>query len=71
MADSQVKEQVATNVDILIRRASAMACVSEKEKDKVESGNAIPGNQTILDLISQAVNPLKLAQMDLGWCPSL
>ena len=71
MVDSVVKEQVATNVDILTRRASALACTAENERSQVEGPNMVPGMQTILDLISQAVNPLKLAQMDLGWSPSL
>jgi transformation/transcription domain-associated protein len=73
MLDSAVKEHVASNVDILTRRASALACPGESEKSVVAEGgvNLVPANQTILDLISQAVNPLKLAQMDLNYIPSL
>jgi len=80
LEDKQVKELVATNVDLITRRAQALACNAEKDKNlRVEpSVNGIvpppvvlPCNQTILDLISQAVNPLKLAQMDLSWTPNL
>lgn len=62
------KELVAMNVDLLHRRALAFACNAERDKG---SEVVVPCNQTILDLISQAVNPLKLAQMDLSWIPNM
>ncbi|BFZ59893.1 transcription-associated protein 1 [Saitoella coloradoensis] len=53
--DAQLREKVATNVDLIVRRASSLSHVAQ--------GN-IPANQTIIDLISQAVNPRSLASMD-------
>ncbi|KAJ3224028.1 hypothetical protein HK099_000354 [Clydaea vesicula] len=67
--ESQIKDLVSANVDILTRKAQALACTAEREKFDKECN--IPANQTILDLISQAVNPLKLSQMDLAYMPSL
>ncbi|ORY29461.1 hypothetical protein BCR33DRAFT_724710 [Rhizoclosmatium globosum] len=59
--DNQLRDYVNLNCDLLVKRTNALACKAEREKG-VESGH--PANQTILDLISQAGNPLKLAQMD-------
>jgi transformation/transcription domain-associated protein len=62
------KEMVAQNVDVLVRRAGALACAGEREKGVADG---VPAMMSVLDLISQAVNPLKLAQMDLNYIPGL
>ena len=64
----QIRELVFSNVDLIIRRTQSLGCTAEGEKDHT---SVIPCNQTILDLISQAVNPLKLAQMDVSYIPQL
>ncbi|KAJ3029169.1 UNVERIFIED_CONTAM: hypothetical protein HDU68_012852 [Siphonaria sp. JEL0065] len=66
--DNQLREFVNQNVDLLVKRTFALACKVEREKG-VESGQ--PANQTILDLVSQAGNPLKMAQMDPVWLAML
>ncbi|KAJ3074848.1 hypothetical protein HDU98_010028 [Podochytrium sp. JEL0797] len=59
--DPQLRDLVNQNCDLLTKRTHALACKLERERG-IEDGH--PANQTILDLISQAGNPLKLAQMD-------
>ena len=56
--ETQLPEKVASNVAQIVRRASSLAQVAQ--------GN-LPAYQTIIDLISQAVNPKNLAQMDQLW----
>jgi transformation/transcription domain-associated protein len=58
--DADLRTQVSTNIELVIRRLNAMV--------KSPGGN-LPVNQTIIDQISQAVDPLALAQMDLLWMP--
>ncbi|QSL64955.1 hypothetical protein MERGE_002259 [Pneumocystis wakefieldiae] len=56
--DNQLREKVAGNVDLVVRRVASLSQVAQ--------GN-LPANQTIIDLVSQAVNPRALAQMDQLW----
>ncbi|KAG4305579.1 hypothetical protein PORY_001135 [Pneumocystis oryctolagi] len=56
--ESQLREKVIGNVDLVVRRVSSLSQVAQ--------GN-LPANQTIIDLVSQAVNPRALAQMDQLW----
>ncbi|CCJ31022.1 unnamed protein product [Pneumocystis jirovecii] len=56
--ENQFRERVVGNVDLLVRRVSSLSQVAQ--------GN-LPANQTIIDLVSQAVNPRALAQMDQLW----
>jgi len=58
--DLELQKQVTINVEIVIRRLTSLV--------KVPGGN-LPANQTVIDHISQAVDPLSLAQMDLLWMP--
>ena len=58
--DAELRNQVTTNVELVIRRLASLV--------KVPGGN-LPANQTIIDHISQAVDPVYLAQMDLLWMP--
>lgn len=66
--DTQLRDHVLQNVDLVVRRTQGVSCKVEREKttERVE-----PVYQTILDLTSQAVNPLKLAQMDIGFLAQL
>ncbi|RDW26905.1 hypothetical protein B0I72DRAFT_92085 [Yarrowia lipolytica] len=56
--DQQLREIVKVNVDGIVKRASSLAQVGQ--------GN-VPANQTVIDLISQAVNPRYLALTDNLW----
>jgi transformation/transcription domain-associated protein len=58
--DAELRNQVTTNVELVMRRLSSL---------KREPGGNLPANQTVIDYISQAVDPLALAQMDLLWMP--
>ena len=60
--DQQLRETVAVNCDIVVKKAVSLARPPE--------GN-LPANQTVIDLVSGAVNPLKLAQSDALWMPYL
>ncbi|EEB09408.1 transcription-associated protein [Schizosaccharomyces japonicus yFS275] len=57
-----LREKVISNTDLIVRRVSSIG--------QPAFGN-LPANQTILDYISQAVNPKALAQMDVLWAPWL
>lgn len=58
MAENQLREIVQQSSDMVVKRAVSLA--------RPPDGN-LPANQTILDLISRAVNPLSLAQCDMLW----
>lgn len=58
--DQQLREIVRMNVEAIVKRASSLAQVGQ--------GN-IPANQTVIDLISQAVNPRHLSLTDNLWMP--
>ncbi|KAI8925790.1 hypothetical protein BC831DRAFT_459457 [Entophlyctis helioformis] len=64
----QLRELVTQNVELLVKRAQGISCKIEREKgaERVD-----PVSRTVLDLVSQAVNPLKLAQMDIAFMPQL
>ncbi|KAI7824749.1 FAT domain-containing protein, partial [Gamsiella multidivaricata] len=62
--EQNLGERVTSTVEQVLKRTSLLSCKPEREKGR---GTNIPANQTILDLISQASNPLKYAQMDCTW----
>ncbi len=62
LQETQLRETVQANSDIVVKRAMSLA--------RPPDGN-LPANQTVIDLISRAVNPLNLAQCDLLWMPHL
>ncbi|KAK5808732.1 hypothetical protein F5H01DRAFT_281683, partial [Linnemannia elongata] len=62
--EQNLGERVTSTVDQVQRRTALLSCKPEREKSR---NNNIPANQTLLDLISQASNPLKYAQMDCSW----
>ncbi|RUP49800.1 hypothetical protein BC936DRAFT_141434 [Jimgerdemannia flammicorona] len=68
--DQQLREHVARNVDYVLKKTQFLSCKMEREKVKAVNSNT-PVNQSIIDLISQAGNPQKLAQMECTWMPWL
>lgn len=58
----QLRDLVYSNSDIIVNRAVSLASPPE--------GN-LPANQTTVDLISKAVNPVHLASCDALWMPYL
>lgn len=66
--DDEQMSKIAQNVELIHKRAQTLACLKDQEKS-LETN--VPIIQTILDLMSCAVNPQKLAQMDPHWHPWL
>jgi len=62
LQENQLRETVQANSDIIVKKAVSLARPPE--------GN-LPANQTVIDLISRAVNPTNLAQSDALWMPYL
>ncbi|KAI9779803.1 MAG: hypothetical protein M1835_004619 [Candelina submexicana] len=62
LQDNQLRETVQMNSDIVVKKAVSLA--------QPPVGN-LPANQTVIDLISRAVNPQNLAQSDALWMPYL
>ncbi|KAK7711966.1 transcription-associated protein 1 [Diaporthe eres] len=56
--EGHLRETVQTNCDLIVKRAVSLATVPE---------GTLPANQTVIDLISKAVNPINLAMMDALW----
>lgn len=57
--ENQLRDTVQTNCDLIVKRAMALATTDPEAK--------VPANQTVIDLISKAVNPVSLAMMDALW----
>jgi len=64
----KLREIVMGNIDEVVRRATVLSCKMERERTPVGAGN-IPANQTVIDLLSKAMNPRHLAQMEPMWMP--
>ncbi|TPX10443.1 uncharacterized protein E0L32_008662 [Thyridium curvatum] len=60
LTEAQLRETVQTNSDMIVKRAVSLA--------QAPVGN-LPANQTVIDLIAKAVNPLNLALCDALWMP--
>ncbi|KAI0379979.1 hypothetical protein F5Y04DRAFT_111719 [Hypomontagnella monticulosa] len=60
--ENQLRDTVQTNCDMIVKRAVSLA--------QSPVGN-LPANQTVIDLIARAVNPMNLAQCDALWMPYL
>ena len=66
---SRLRDLVQQNVKLCLHRSHSLACTKkpdDQDREKIE-----PHFQNILDLISQATNPLKLAQMDISYLAQL
>ncbi|KAK2759686.1 histone acetylase complex subunit, partial [Colletotrichum kahawae] len=62
MTENQLRESVQVNSDSVVKRAFSLA--------QSPVGN-LPANQTVIDLVAKAVNPMNLAQCDALWMPYL
>lgn len=58
LQETQLRDTVQASSDVVVKRAVSLAIPSE---------GVLPANQTVIDLISRAVNPLHLAQCDALW----
>lgn len=63
VTEAQLRETVQSNCDLIVKRALSLATTDPEAK--------VPANQTVIDLISKAVNPINLAMMDALWHPYL
>ncbi|KAI8880605.1 hypothetical protein K501DRAFT_224440 [Backusella circina FSU 941] len=68
VTDMQFRERINTNVLQVQTKAQFLSCKSEGDKT-LSAGKPI--NQNVIDLISQASNPQKMAQMECTWMPWL
>jgi transformation/transcription domain-associated protein len=55
----KLRETVQLNSDLVVKRATSIG--------SLPSGQNLPANQTVVDLVGTAVNPVKLASMDPLW----
>ncbi|KAL2760646.1 hypothetical protein ACRALDRAFT_1073586 [Sodiomyces alcalophilus JCM 7366] len=62
MTEQQLRESVQLNTESIVKRAASLA--------QSPTSN-LPANQTVIDLIAKAVNPMNLAQCDALWMPYL
>ena len=60
--DGQLRDRVQQNSDIIVNKSLALASPPK--------GN-LPANQTVIDSISQATDPMRLCQADILWMPYL
>lgn len=58
--ENQLRETVQTNSDMIVKRAVSLAHAPV---------GSLPANQTVIDLIAKAVNPMSLAMCDALWMP--
>lgn len=63
LGEQQLRDKVQVNSDIIVRKATSLAQTSGTHN--------IPANQTVIDFISKASNPMNLAQLDNLWMPYL
>ncbi|KAG1145231.1 hypothetical protein G6F37_006937 [Rhizopus arrhizus] len=68
VTDVQFRERVNSNVLQVQTKAQFLSCKADREKT-LSAGK--PLNQNVIDLISQASNPQKMAQMECTWMPWL
>ncbi|RMJ19860.1 hypothetical protein CDV36_000496 [Fusarium kuroshium] len=62
ITETQLRDSVQMNSDSIVKRAISLA--------HSPVGN-LPANQTVIDAIAKAVNPMNLAQCDALWMPYL
>ncbi|KAJ3311628.1 hypothetical protein HDV04_003892 [Boothiomyces sp. JEL0838] len=64
----RLRELVNQNVEQCLKRVQLLSCKVARSQ---AYDSTAPVNQSVLDLISNATNPLKLAQMDILFLPQL
>lgn len=62
LQEAQLRQTVQQNSDVVVKKAMSLA--------KPPEGN-LPANQTVIDLVSRAVDPVNLSQCDALWMPYL
>ena len=62
MGENSLRETVQANSELIVKRTLSLA---------QSPAGALPANQTVIDLIAKAVNPMNLAQTDALWMPYL
>ena len=62
LGEQQLREKVQHNSDLIIKKTASLA---------QPGTGTLPANQTVIDLISKASNPVNLAQLDHLWMPYL
>ncbi|CAM1508207.1 Fc.00g050550.m01.CDS01 [Cosmosporella sp. VM-42] len=62
ISEAQLRESVQVNSDSIVKRATSLG--------HPPVGN-LPANQTVIDSVAKAVNPMNLAQCDALWMPYL
>lgn len=62
MAEGQLRDTVQMNSEAIVKRTLSLAQAPV---------GMLPANQTIIDLVAKAVNPMNLAQADALWMPYL
>lgn len=62
LGEAQLREKVQLNSDMIIKKTASLAQPGQ--------GN-LPANQTVIDLVSKAANPMNLCQLDHLWMPYL
>lgn len=60
--ESQLREAVQANNDMIVKKTVSLARAPE---------GSLPANQTVIDLIARACNPMSLAMCDALWMPYL
>lgn len=67
MTDESLKNNVLANIDLVIKRTQLISCKAEREQKSGE--DLFPLNQSVLDLMNEATNPVKLAMTDSAFLP--
>ncbi|KAK0615854.1 hypothetical protein B0T17DRAFT_510419 [Bombardia bombarda] len=62
LTETQLRETVQANSEMIVKKAVSLA--------QAPVGN-LPANQTVIDLVGKAVNPMNLAMCDALWMPYL
>ncbi|RDL36361.1 uncharacterized protein BP5553_05713 [Venustampulla echinocandica] len=62
MGEGQLRETVQNNSELIVKRALSLA---------QSPAGALPANQTVIDLIAKAVNPMNLSQCEALFMPYL
>ncbi|GAA5802218.1 hypothetical protein HPULCUR_007681 [Helicostylum pulchrum] len=68
VTDAQFRERVQANVTQVMTKAQFLSCKADRENP---ANSNKPVNLNVIDLISQASNPQKMAQMECTWMPWL
>ncbi|RMZ78746.1 hypothetical protein DV737_g3746, partial [Chaetothyriales sp. CBS 132003] len=77
MEGAHLREVVQQNVDFVVRRAVALARTQQNTQNAQAGGDGsggvgvLPACQNVVDLVSKATDPMKLASMDGLWMPWL